>query len=186
MRPSKATAHMSTYNRNKQHQKWYCEPIYICTHDEIIGEEIRDECKRREINHNYYPDVIEYRHVEGARYDKLDYNIIKIEMIDTGLKVQQLADWAITEYNVPIPLQPFDYASYMVWIQPKREVNTKTVRTICDSFFSLDDSWEEHWRLDNDDDDDDDLCSDDDDDLCTGSENDDDDNDLCTCSEKST
>ena len=172
MRPSKVTAQMSTYNRNNQNQEWYCEPIYICTHDEIIGEEIRDECKRREINHNYYPDVIEYRHVEGARYDKLDYIIIKIEMIDTGLKVQQLADWAITENNVSIPLDPFDYTSYMVWIQPKREVSAVTVRSFCGGFY-LDDSWEYHCRLD-DDDDDDDLCSDHDE------------NDLCTCNEKST
>ena len=148
IRPSKATAQMSTYNRNNQNQEWYCEPIYICTHNEIIGEEIRDECKRREINYNYYPDVIEYKHVEGERYDKMDCIITKIEMIDTGLKVQQLADWAITENNVSIPLNPFDYTSYMVWIQPKREVNAVTVRTFCDSFFHLDESWEYHRRLD--------------------------------------
>ena len=162
MRPSKATAQMSTYNRNNQNQEWYCEHIYICTNCDIISKEIRDECKRREIHHEYHPFVAEYKWSDCTRIEKSAYNICKIEMIDTGLKVQQLADWAITEYNVPIPLEPFDYASYMVWIQPKREVNTKTVRTICDSFFSLDDSWEEHWRLDNDDD------------------------DLCTCSEKST
>ena len=151
MRPSKATAQMSTYNRNNQNQEWYCEHVYICTSDCIMGEEIRDECKRREINYKYHPFVIEYKHIEGTRFENSD-NICKIEMIDTGLKVQQLADWAITENNASIPLEPFDYASYMVWIQPKREVNAVTVRTFCDGFY-LDDSWEEHWRLDHDDND---------------------------------
>ena len=164
MRPSKATAQMSMYNRNKQHQKWYCKPFYICTHAEIIGKEIRDECKRREINYNYYPDVIEYKHVEGERYDKIDCVLTKIEIIDTGLKAQQMADWAITENNVSVPLDPFDYDSYMVWIQPKREVSAFTVHSFCGAFY-LDESQEYHRRLDRDDDDD--LCSDDDDEKST-------------------
>ena len=153
MRPSKATAQMSTYNRNNQNQEWYCEHVYICSNSSIIGRKIRDECKRRKIDHEYHPFVTEYRRRESTRVEKSD-NICKIEMIDTGLKVQQLTDWAITEYNVSIPLDPFDYASYMVWIQPKREVRATTVRTFCDSLISPDDSWVVHWRVD----DDDDLC----------------------------
>ena len=150
MRPSKATAQMSTYNRNTQKQKWYDEHIYICTDNPFIGREIRDECKRRKIHHEYHPFVTEYRFRVSTRFEKSD-NICKIEMFDTGLKAQQLADWAITEYNVSIPLEPFDYTSYMVWIQPQREVNAITVRTFCDDLMSCDDSWGEHWRLDDDD-----------------------------------
>ena len=142
MKPSKATAQMSTYNRNNQKQEWYDEHIYICTHSDIISEEIRDECKRRKINYEYRPFVVERRFRKRTLVESR-YNICKIEVLDTGLKVQQLADWAITEYNVWLPLDPFDYNSYMVWIQPKRELNA--IHYVDADF---DESWEKHWRLD--------------------------------------
>ena len=47
----------------------------------------------------------------------------KIQMLETGLKVRQLVDWAITKFNdETMELTPFDVKAYSVWIQPQREV----------------------------------------------------------------
>ena len=143
MKPSKATAQMSTYNRNNQKQEWYDGHIYICTYRDDVGEEIRDECKRRKINYKYHPFIIERRYRKRTLIE-YPYNLCKIEVLDTGLKVQQLTDWAITECNeLRLPLDYFDYKAYVVWIQPKKEVNA--VRYVDGEFGE---ELVRHWRLD--------------------------------------
>ena len=122
---SKATIQMSKYVRDNQKQEWYDEPIYICCSEYKIGDEIRDECQRRKIKHEYFPNVVEYRprcSLDEERYQS--DNMCKIEIQETGLKVKQLADWAITKFNYEtMLLAPHDVLAYLVWIQPQREVS---------------------------------------------------------------
>ena len=121
---SKTTIQMSKYVRDDQKQEWYNEPIYICCCCYKIGDEIRDECKRRKIKHEYIEIVIEYKTRRSldeapAQSDPM----CKIEIRETGLKVQQLSDWAITTFNdETMELAPYDVNAYSVWIQPQREV----------------------------------------------------------------
>ena len=122
---SKTTIQMSKYVRDDQKQEWYNEPIYICCCCYKIGDEIRDECKRRKIKHKYIPMVIEYRS-KGSLAKGCDQSNVmcKIEIFETGLKVRQLADWAITKFNdETMELTPYDVEAYSVWIQPRREVS---------------------------------------------------------------
>ena len=59
---SKATVQMSKYVTDGQKQEWYDnESIYICCSSNEIGDEIKNECKRRKIRHEYFANVIEYR-----------------------------------------------------------------------------------------------------------------------------
>ena len=122
---SKATIQMSKYVRDNQKQEWYDEPIYICCSECKTGDEIRDECQRRKIKHKCFANVTEYRprrSLDEARYQSDD--IYKIEILETGLKVKQLADWAITKFNYEtMLLAPHDVLAYLVWIQPQREVS---------------------------------------------------------------
>ena len=123
---SKATIQMSKYIRDDQKQEWYDdERIYICCSEFKIGDEIRDECQRRKIKHECFPNVTEYRprrSLDEERYQS--NNIYKIEIQETGLKVKQLADWAITTFNYEtMLLAPHDVLAYLVWIQPQREVS---------------------------------------------------------------
>ena len=143
---SNATVQMSKYVRDDQKHEWYNEPIYICCIDYEIANEIRDECKRRKIKHEYFPNVVEYRPRRSLTeaHDQSE-NMCKIEILETGLKVQQLADWAITKFNnEPMDLSLYDVLSYCVWIQPRREVSVGN-----DSYD--DDGWPhvytEHWRV---------------------------------------
>ena len=120
---SKRTIQMSKYVRDGQKQEWYNEPIYICSSCYKIGDEIRDECKRRKIKHEYIPMVIEYRSRRKNKARAQSDPMRKIEIFETGLKVQQLADWAITKFNYEtMELAPYDVLAYSVWIQPQREV----------------------------------------------------------------
>ena len=123
---SKATVQMSKYVRDDQKQEWYDnEPIYICCINYKIADEIRDECKRGKIKHEYFPNVVEYRPRRSLteERDRSD-DMCKIEIQETGLKVRQLADWAITKFNdEQMDLSPYDVLSYCVWIQPQREVS---------------------------------------------------------------
>ena len=119
IRASKSTVQMSKYVRDDQKQEWYDnEPIYICCSSNEIGDEIRDECKRRNISHRYHSNVIEYRPKRG-----LTEEMCKIQMFETGLKVRQLVDWAITKFNdETMDVAEIGIDAYYVWIQPQREV----------------------------------------------------------------
>ena len=119
---SKAVIHMSKYVRNDQNQELYDKPIYICTREYDIGDQIRDECQRRKIRHECFPYVVERspNKVQSMGYDY----IYKIEIKYTGLKTKQLADWAITTFNFEeMLLSPYDIMAYVVWIQPMRGVS---------------------------------------------------------------
>ena len=144
---SKATVQMSKYVRDDQKQEWYDnEPIYICCSCYKIGDEIRDECKRRKIRHEYFPNVIEYR-PRRSLTEACDQSedMGKIRILETGLKVRQLADWVITKFNdETMELAPFDIEAYSVWIQPQREVNISSGgydEDGCPRVYS------EHWRV---------------------------------------
>ena len=121
---SKAAIHMSKYVRNDQNIKLYDEPIYICTTEYHIGDQIRDECQRRKIQHQCFPHVTERstNKVRSVGYEGCC--IYKIEIKDSGLKTKQLADWAITTFNhEEMVLPPDDILAYTVWIQPMRDVS---------------------------------------------------------------
>ena len=120
---SKAVIQMSTYVRDNQKQEWYDEPIYICCCSEYYtGDEIRDECRRRKIDHKCLPFVTE-RSTNKLRSFGYEEYIYKIAIYDTGLKRKQLADWAITTFNnEEMVLPPHNVLAYNVWIQPMREV----------------------------------------------------------------
>ena len=123
---SRAAMHMSTYERDNQKQKWYDEPIYICTTEPHIGDQIEDECRRRKIHHKCTPFVTE-RSTNKNKVRSEGYEngyIYKIAIYDTGLTRKQLADWAITTFNNEgMVFLPHDILSYNVWIQPRREVS---------------------------------------------------------------
>ena len=123
---SKATIQLSTYVRDNQKEEWYDEPIYICTTECHIGDQIRDECRRRKIRHECFPCVVE-RSTNKMRSTGCEGYIYKIEIQDTGLKTKQLVDWAITTFNwKEMVLPPYDVEAYFVWIQPRREVSVGT------------------------------------------------------------
>ena len=144
---SNATVQMSKYVRDDQKQEWYDnEPIYICCSNYKIGDEIRDECKRRKIRHEYFPNVIEYRPRRSLAEacDQSD-DMCKIEILETGLKVRQLADWAITKFNYEtMELAPYDIEAYSVWIQPRREVSVSSGGYNDDGCPRV---YAEHWRV---------------------------------------
>ena len=114
IRALKSTVQMSKYVRDDgQKQEWYDnESIYMCCSCNEIGDEIKNECKRRNISHQYLPDVIEYRPKRSlSEACACPEYMCKIQILETGLKVRQLVDWAITKFN-----------DYSVWIQPERDV----------------------------------------------------------------
>ena len=126
IRTLKSTVQMSKYVRDDgQKQEWYDnEPIYICCNSNEIGDEIKNECKRRNISHRYLPNVIEYR-PRRSLTEACDHSedMCKIKILETGLKVRQLVDWAITKFkDETMEFTPFDVKAYSVWIQPEREV----------------------------------------------------------------
>ena len=128
---SQAAMHMSKYVRDVQnqepydeptYQELYDEPIYICTREYHIGDQIRDECQRRKIQHECFRYVLE-RSTNKVRSVGYGY-IYKIEIRDTRLKTKQMADWAITTFNFKkMLLPPDDILAYLVWIQPMRDVS---------------------------------------------------------------
>ena len=118
---SDASVQMSKYIRDDQKQEWYDEPIYICIDYNCykVEDEIMAECKRCKIQYDYIPMVVDYCEIHRARSDTMH----KLCIFGTGLKVKQLADWAITTYNFEeMYLHPYDPRAYSVWIQPQREV----------------------------------------------------------------
>ena len=142
---------MSKYVRDDQKQEWYDnELIYICCSSYEIGDEIRDECKRRKIKHKYFPDVIEYQPRRSLTKQLCNEHMCKIEMCETGLKVRQLADWAITKFNDEImepemmELSKIGINPYFVWIQPRREVSVGSGGYDEDGCFC---GRAEHWRI---------------------------------------
>ena len=119
IRALKPTVQMSKYVKNDQKQEWYDnEPIYICCSSYEIGDEIKNECKRRNISHRYLPDVIEYRPKRGQTEE-----MCKIQMLETGLKVRQLVNWAITIFKgETMDVEEIGIDGCFVWIQPQKEV----------------------------------------------------------------
>ena len=87
-------AKMSKYKRDDQKQEWYDDNLlFIYCHHYLHGCKIKDECKRRNIRQRYHPKVLEIDYTGRPVY------VHKIEILDKGLKVRQLVDWAITQYN---------------------------------------------------------------------------------------
>ena len=144
---SKATVQMSKYVRDDQKQEWYDnEPIYIYCINYKIADEIRDECKRRKIKHEYFPNVVEYRPRRSLTEAYVQSeDMCKIEIRETGLKVRQLADWAITKFNnESTDLSLYNVLSYCVWIQPQREVSVGNGSYDDDGLPNV---YAEHWRV---------------------------------------
>ena len=126
---SQATMRMSTYKRDNQKLKWYDKPIYICTTEHHIGDQIKDECRRRKIDYKCTPFVTE-RSTNKNKVRSEGYQngyIYKIGIYDTGLTRKQMADWAITTFNFEETVFPDDILSYMVWIQPTREIENPVI-----------------------------------------------------------
>ena len=72
-------------------------------------------------------------------------DMCKIEIRETGLKVRQLADWAITKFNnESTDLSLYDVLSYCVWIQPQREVSVGNGSYDDDGLLNV---YAEHWRV---------------------------------------
>ena len=141
---SKAVMRMSTYNRDNQKQKWYDEPIYICTTEHYIGDQIKEECQRRKIRHKYIPFVTECSTNKNKVLSEgcEGCDIYKFAIYDTGLARKQLADWAITTFNNDAPLfLPDDILSYPVWIQPTREVSSPIILSEEDYYLGRETHW---------------------------------------------
>ena len=102
---------MSNVNSYDQNPDWYNENlIAIVTRYREVGDQIAKECKRRNILHDYSDhhfymgEVIEGRLVHSPKY--------KVKIKETGLQVQQLAEWALTRYNTEDSLHVMS-----VWIK---------------------------------------------------------------------
>ena len=84
---------MTMYGRDKQNPEWYNNNlIAIKTRYREHGNKIAKECKRRNILHYY--DTFTEDIVDGW-----PVTTYKVKIKETGLKVQQLADWAIMKFN---------------------------------------------------------------------------------------
>ena len=103
---------MSRYRRDEQKQEWYNDNrIAIMVLYEKHAAEISKECKRRNIRHFYHP------HVDVLFTGSLlELYMVKIQ--ETGLKVQQLVDWAILKFNAEEMLKTDDgFNKANVWIE---------------------------------------------------------------------
>ena len=138
---SKAVMGMSRYDRTNQELKWYNEPIYLCTTEWHMNDEIEAECKRRKIPYEGFfvkerstdkdkvqsQGTINYDQEYNGYDERFDYHMYKIKLGNwktSGLEKKQMADWAITTFNDKEgPIFPEDLISYGVWIQPSREVS---------------------------------------------------------------
>ena len=104
-------AKMTSWKMVDQNPEWYNENlIVIVTVYREVGDQIAKECKRRNILHDYSDhhfymgEVIDGRLVDRPKY--------KVKIKETGLKVQQLAEWALTRYNTDD-----SYYIRSVWIE---------------------------------------------------------------------
>ena len=133
---------MSTYNRKNQILNWYTDGIYLCTEICGIADEIEAECKRRNLS---YSRVWTRELLVGKEYSSLDlslmgHDICKIGIAESleafdkklqklhapycvpALKKKQLADWAVTTFNMFGDLEGRYSDAYSVWIQPSSDV----------------------------------------------------------------
>ena len=89
---------MTMWKMDEQNPEWYNENlIAIVTRYREVGDQIAKECKRRNILYDYSDhltyigEVIEDRYVYSPKY--------RVKIKETGLQVQQMAEWALTRYN---------------------------------------------------------------------------------------
>ena len=86
-------AKMTSWKMVDQNPEWYNENlIAIVTAYREVGDQIAKECKRRNILHFY--DTYAQDIVDGYPLDRY-----KVKIKETGLKVMELAEWALTRYN---------------------------------------------------------------------------------------
>ena len=87
-----------TMLQGDQNTDWFNENlIVIVAVYRELGDQIAKECKRRNILHNY-GDHLAYTggFMDGNLVDRPLY---KVKIKETGLKVQQLAEWALNKFN---------------------------------------------------------------------------------------
>ena len=103
---------MSRYRRDEQKPEWYNDNrIAIMLLYEKHAAEISKECKRRNIQHFYHSHV-DVLFTGGL----LECYMVKIQ--ETGLKVQQLVDWAILKFNAEEMLKTdWGFNKANVWIK---------------------------------------------------------------------
>ena len=151
---------MSRFNRRNQLLCWYTDGINLCTEICGIADKI-EECKRRNIK---YGRGLVREFVVGQDYTPFEltmtgYNIHKIyiykslEAFDKklhnlhgpscvpALTKKLLAAWAVTTFNRYQELDDRNSSSYVVWIQPEREVPLN----IPVSMEELEDDVRTHW-----------------------------------------
>ena len=100
-------AKMTSWKMDEQNPEWYNENLIVfVTRNREIGKEIVKECKRRHIRY-FFDDITQDISLDGWPLDRY-----RVKIKETGLKVQQLAEWALTTYNT-------DYSEYIrtVWIE---------------------------------------------------------------------
>ena len=152
-RLSEDVMRMTTLDRTKQEVSDYIDEVNICVddnHNFRISEEIKAECKRRNIP---YESVCTREMKRGEVYapfglDLASYHIMKICLSQSSevfqgcdekirkiyktdsrvpaLKKKQLVDWVVTKYNKNCPRKNNEAHSdnYVVWIQPDHDVET--------------------------------------------------------------
>ena len=103
---------MTKYRRDEQKPEWYNDNrIAIMVLYEKHAAEISKECKRRNIQHFYHSHV-DILFTGGI----LECYMVKIQ--ETGLKVQQLVDWAILKFNAEEMLKTdWGFNKANVWIE---------------------------------------------------------------------
>ena len=92
---------MSRFEKDEQKPESYYEIMgVIKAKYREDGDEIAKECKRRNIRHYYdtSQDIVEDWPVDGY----------KIEIRETGLKVQELVDWVIMKFNTEESLNTYE------------------------------------------------------------------------------
>ena len=106
----------SKYRRDEQKPEWYNDNrIAILVLYEKYAAEISKECKRRNIEH-FYHDHVQISPTGGL----LECYMVKIQ--ETGLKVQQLVDWAILKFNTEEMLKTdWGFNMVNVWIEVLEE-----------------------------------------------------------------
>ena len=136
---------MSQFDRRNQLLCWYTDGINLCTKIGGIADEIKAECKRRNIPYGSIwtremtrrkdytsleivtmpydiHKICIYRSPEA--FQAYDENVLKLhaDSCVPALKKKQLADWAITTFNCYQELDDRNSDNYVVWIQPDSQV----------------------------------------------------------------
>ena len=110
------------YEGDQKYELCIDELIYICCCCKQIGDEIKAECKRRDISHWYCPYVREYTTTKDGN-EKLKY-MCKIGIRETGLRVEELVDWAKMKFNgVSTKSGWCDHHKIIVWTQYQKDVS---------------------------------------------------------------